>query len=87
MDLRDGSEDGEGGIRAASLGELLPGGTCRPGEAVGYGTLQMYSESSGGELPRPQFTLAGPAPADQQIGCYPLLGWWLSGAAAAAGLS
>lgn len=87
VDLGDSSDDrglGKGGTRAASLGERLPGGTCRPGEAVGCRTLQMNSESSGGELPRPQFTLPGPSPADQQIDSYHACGLWLSGAAVAA---
>lgn len=78
-----GEGAGEGGTRAASLGEVLPGGTCRPGEAVGSGTLRMYSECSGGELPGPRLVLPGPSPADQQIGSQRQLGLWLSGAAVA----
>lgn len=44
----------------------------------------MYSECSGGELPRPQFTLPGSSPADLQIGSCHQLGLWVSGAAVAA---
>lgn len=44
-------QQGEGGIGVASLGNVFSGGTCRPGEAVGCRTFQMYSECSGGELP------------------------------------
>lgn len=43
---------GKGGIGVASLGKVFSGGTCRPGEAVGCRTFQMYSERSGGELPQ-----------------------------------
>lgn len=82
--LGDSSGEGAGrGIRAASSGEALPGGTCRPGEAVGHGSLRMYSEGSGGELPGPRAALPGPSPADQQIGSQRQLGLWLSGAAVA----
>lgn len=75
---------GKGGIGVASLGKVFSGGTCRPGEAVGCRTFQMDSECSGGNSPRPQFTLPGPSPADLQINSYHQLGWWVSGAPVAA---
>lgn len=75
---------GDGGKWGCILGKDAAGGTCRPEEAVGWKTLQMYSKCSEGELPGPQFTLSGPTLADRQINSYHQLSSWVSGAAVAA---
>lgn len=73
-----GGAAGRAGTGAASLGKMFSGGTCRPGEAVGWRTLQMDSEGSGGELPGPRFPL--PGPHLQICRCTPasarLVGFW-----------